>query len=619
MRRALATLALAIALPFALHAYTPAFSHGGYFPAEGSPRAVSSLNVGWDFARVDGFKARVNLPHTLNVVDFQASGGSNYQGPATYEKRFDFAPKGARQFLHFEAIMGKSEIFLNGEKIGTRFGGYHPIHIEVTGKLKPSGNVLRVTCDNADDPDYPPGKPQTQLDFAYFGGIYRDVWLIETGPVAVSAPGPQEGVYLTTKRLAEGKWQVTAKVTLDGQGSVRRLYEGKEVPETFTVEKPAEWTPDSPALHFLRVEALAPDGTLSDAVSVRFGFRDIRLDAKDGLVLNGKPWRKVIGANRHQDFAFVGNAMSNLLHYRDAVKLREAGFTLVRNAHYLQDPAFMDACDEVGLLLIANTPGWQFWNGKPLFGQRVLDDIRALVRRDRSRPCLLLWEPILNETWYPEAAAKQWVQAVKETAPLGPNLCACDAGARGQQSYDVIFKHPDSSASESHTTGPEGDRPTFTREWGDCVDDWASHNSPSRADRAWGLPRHHRPRLPRHLPHHAPQPAPQALRRRPLAQLRPRPRLPPRHLLRRHHDLRPPPQDLLLDVQGPPRQTRPPDPQRPPRPLRLRRQRPHPLLPRRDRHLLQRPRHRARPLRPAPPPDRPLPLHHPGRQRLLLL
>ena len=193
MRRALATLALASALPFALHAYTPAFSHGGYFPAEGSPRAVSSLNVGWDFARGDGFKARVNLPHTLNVVDFQASGGSNYQGPATYEKRFAFTPKGARQFLHFEAIMGKSEIVLNGEKIGARFGGYHPIHIEVTGKLKPTGNVLRVTCDNADDPDYPPGKPQTQLDFAYFGGIYRDVWLIETGPVAVSAPGPQEG------------------------------------------------------------------------------------------------------------------------------------------------------------------------------------------------------------------------------------------------------------------------------------------------------------------------------------------------------------------------------------------------------------------------------------------
>ena len=480
-----AALTAAGVLPGVARAYLPAFSHGGYFEAEGSPRAVSSLNVGWDFARGDGFKARVNLPHTLNVVGFEASGGSNYQGPATYEKRFDFTPKGERQFLHFEAIMGKSAIFLNGEKVGERFGGYHPIHIEVTGKLRPKGNVLRVTCDNSDDPDYPPGKPQGQLDFAYFGGIYRDVWLIETGPVAVSAPGPQDGVYLTTKRLAEGKWQVTASVALDGEGGVRRVYEGKEVPETFEVERPAEWTPDAPSLHFLRVEALAPDGRVSDAVNVRFAFREVAFDDR-GLVLNGKPWRKVIGANRHQDFAFVGNAMSNLLHYRDAVKLREAGFTLVRNAHYLQDPAFMDACDEVGLFVIANTPGWQFWNKKPLFGQRVVDDIRALVRRDRSRPCLIFWEPILNETWYPEPEAKKWVETVKAAAPRGPNLCACDSGARGQQFYDIIFKHPDGSTSEAHSAGPEGKRPTFTREWGDCVDDWGSHNSPSRVNRAWG-------------------------------------------------------------------------------------------------------------------------------------
>ena len=484
MRRLLPAL-LAL-LPLALHAYLPSFSQAGYFPAEDSPRTVSSLNPGWDFVRGDGYKARVNLPHTLNVVGFEASGGSNYQGPATYEKRFDWTQKGARQFLHFEAVMGKSKIFLNGEQVGQRFGGYHPIHIEVTGKLKPSGNVLRVECDNSDDKDYPPGKVQEQLDFSYFGGIYRDVWLIETGPVALSVPGPQGGVYLATKRLAEGKWQVTARVALDGQGTVRRLYEGKEVPETFTVDNPTEWTPDTPALHFLRVEALAPDGTLSDAADVRFGFRDVQITPDKGLILNGKPWRKLIGANRHQDFAFVGNAVSNLLHYRDAVKLREAGFTLIRNAHYLQDPAFMDACDEVGLFVIANTPGWQFWNKKPIFGQRVLDDIRAMVRRDRSRPCLLLWEPILNETYYPDNAAKSWVAAVKQEADLGPDLCACDSGAKGQQHYDIIFRHPDGSTNETHSVGPEGKRPTFTREWGDCVDDWSSHNSPSRADRTWG-------------------------------------------------------------------------------------------------------------------------------------
>lgn len=472
--------------PVVAPAYAPRFSRAGYFLAKDSPRVVTGMNVGWDFTRGDGFRARVNLPHTLNVVGFEASGGVNYQGPATYEKRFDFTPRGARQFLHFEAIMGKSRIFLNGEQVGERFGGFHPIHLEVTGRLRPNGNVLRVECDNADDPDVPPGKPQALLDFAYFGGIYRDVWLVETGPVAVSAPGPQAGVYVATKRLGEGRWQVTARVALDGEGDVHRFYEGREVPETFTVEGPAEWTPDAPNLHFLRVEARTPDGAPSDAVDVRFGFREAELSAEKGLVLNGKPWRKLIGANRHQDFAFVGNAMSNLLHYRDAVKLREAGLTLVRNAHYPQDPAFMDACDEVGLFVIVNTPGWQFWNDKPIFGERVLDDIRAMVRRDRSRPCVLLWEPILNETWYPAGCARAWAEAVRAEAPLGPALCACDAAARGQEHYDVLFRHPSGMTDHPTPESVVGQRPTYTREWGDCVDDWGSHNSPSRADRAWG-------------------------------------------------------------------------------------------------------------------------------------
>lgn len=479
-------LALTLLFPLVGLAYMPRFSQAGYFSAEGSPRAVSCLNVGWDFVRGDGYKARVNLPHTLNVVGFEASGGSNYQGPASYEKHFDFTPKGKRQFIHFEAIMGKSQILLNGEKIGEHFGGYLPLHLDVTGKLKATGNVLRVECDNTDDPTYPQGKPQALLDYCYFGGIYRDVWLVETGAVAISEPATQGGVYLVTKRLGEGKWEVTAHVTLDGKGTVRRRYEGKEVPETFVVENPTEWTPDTPNLHFLQVEALTPEGAVSDAVNVRFGFRDANISAAKGLELNGAPWRKLIGANRHQEFAFVGNAMSNLLHYRDAVKLREAGFTLIRNATYPQDPAFMDACDEVGLFVLGNPPGWQFWNDAPIFGERVLNDIRTMVRRDRSRPSTLFWEAALNETWHPAEFSKKMVAAVRESAPLGPNLCANDRGVKGQEHYDIVFRHPESIGIDAHSRGETRGRPTYTREWGDCVDDWSSHNSPSRVDRAWG-------------------------------------------------------------------------------------------------------------------------------------
>lgn len=466
--------------------YRPRFSRAGYFEAEGSPRRVSGMNVGWTFTRGDGFRARVNLPHTLNVVGFEASGGSNYRGPAVYEKKFDFTPRGKRQFLHFEAIMGKSRILLNGKEIASRFGGYHPIHAEVTGLLRPAGNTLRVECDNRDDPDYPPGKPQAQLDFAYFGGIYRDVWLIETGGTAVSEPAGQGGVYVATHRTGEGRWCVSTKVFLDGKGSVRRLYEGREVPETFDVENPEEWTPDSPRLHFLRVEAYDPAGKLSDAVLLRFGFREAALSAEKGLVLNGKPWRKLIGANRHQDFAFIGNALSNLLHYRDAVKLREAGLTCIRNAHYPQDPAFMDACDEVGLFVIVNTPGWQFWNPKPVFAERVLDDIARMVRRDRSHASVLLWEPILNETWYPPDFAAACLRAAKNELFLAPSCCACDSHARGAENYDVLFTHPTSKPPTVRKNGKDTPCAIFTREWGDCVDDWGSHNSPSRVNRAWG-------------------------------------------------------------------------------------------------------------------------------------
>lgn len=82
-------------------------------------------------------------------------------------------------------------------------------------------------------------------------------------------------------------------------------------------------------------------------------------------------------------------------------KITRCRTEIIRNAHCPQDPAFMDACDELGLFVIVNTPGWQFWNDAPEFAQRVYSDIRNMVRRDRNHPCVWLWEPILNETWYP--------------------------------------------------------------------------------------------------------------------------------------------------------------------------------------------------------------------------
>lgn len=174
----------------------------------------------------------------------------------------------------------------------------------------------------------------------------------------------------------------------------------------------------------------------------------------------------------------VGNALSNSLHWRDAKKIRDAGLKVVRNAHYPQDPAFMDACDELGLFVIVNTPGWQFWNNDPVFAQRVYNDIRNIVRRDRNHPSVWMWEPVLNETHYPADFAGNSYRVVKEEYPYSYCYAGCDSGAHGNEYFDVLFSHPTDNMNPSKCY--------FTREWGDNVDDWNAHNSTSRVHLSWG-------------------------------------------------------------------------------------------------------------------------------------
>ena len=456
------------------------FSKAGYWDADGSPRRVETLTTGWEFS-LDNFKTAksVCLPHSIDEgeLGFEASGGVNRQQPAWYRRVFSWKRRGARQFLHFEAIMGKSHIMLNGKVVAEHFGGYLPIHAEVTGVLKEGENVLEVWCDNSDDPSYPPGKAQDVLDFTYFGGIYRDAYLIETGEAYV-ADTDKGGVWITSSLGTDGKWTVRTDVTLGGdtKGAETELYhDGKRTTSPFQPESPALWSPEHPNLHWLRVDVVK-DGRLTDRVNVRFGIRDFKM-TMDGFFLNGKPYgKKLIGANRHQDYAFIGNALPNSLHWRDVKKFKDCGMTIFRCAHYPQDPAFMDACDELGMFVIDATPGWQFWNRKnPDFERRVYDDIEKMVRRDRSRPSLFMWEPILNETRFPGDFTTNAVATVKRNS-LPPNdVCACDLQSEGSDVCEVNYAH-----------SPIDGRVGFRREWGDFVDDWSAQNSPSRVLWEWG-------------------------------------------------------------------------------------------------------------------------------------
>ena len=508
----------------------PEFSTAGFFRLDNSGREVYSMNPAWRFHKgaMEGAETKefndkdwtvVSLPDGIEYLPTEASGCINYQGEVWYRKHFmpDAALKGKKLFLHFEAIMGKSKVFVNGKLLTEHFGGYLPVIVDVTDVLDWNGdNVIAVWADNSDDPSYPPGKAQDVLDYTYFGGIYRDCWVIAHNNVFITDPNYENevaggGLFVAFGKVSDALAEVQLKIhvrnatknpfsgrveymLLQPDGTeVARLSDkiqvkagrATTVSDRMPVKQPMLWTPSTPTLYNLLVRVLDKEGNVIDGYRRRIGIRSIEFKGKDGFFLNGRPYGKpLIGANRHQDFAVVGNAVANSIHWRDAKKLKDVGMEIIRNAHCPQDPAFMDACDELGLFVIVNTPGWQFWNDAPEFAQRVYSDIRNVVRRDRNHPSVWLWEPILNETWYPADFAKNTRDIVDAEYPYPYCYSGSDSEARGHENFPVYFAHPANMQDASKEIDPT--KTYFTREWGDNVDDWSSHNSPSRVARNWG-------------------------------------------------------------------------------------------------------------------------------------
>lgn len=511
----------------------PEYSTAGFFELPNTGRTVYSMNPAWrmykghlEGAEQPDFNDKewdlVSLPDGIEYVPSEASGCVNYQGEVWYRKHFtpEETWKGKQLFLHFEAIMGKAKVWINGTLVNEHYGGFLPVIANVTEYLNyEEDNVIAVWADNSNDPSYPPGKPQDMLDFTYSGGIYRDCWMIVHNNVFITDPNYENetaggGLFVSFGHISQSQ----AEIRLDAhvRNSSNTYFSGKieyqlfdkdnrrvcqankafsvskgkarNTSLTIKVEKPELWEPDSPYLYQLHVLLKDKSGHIVDGYRRRIGIRSIEFKGKDGFWLNGKPYPyPLIGANRHQDFAIIGNALSNSLHWRDAKKLRDAGLRVIRNAHYPQDPAFMDACDELGLFVIVNTPGWQFWNKEPIFAQRVYSDIRNMVRRDRNHPSVWMWEPILNETWYPEDFAKNVVDILHEEYPYPYCYAGCDVTAKGHEYFPIHFTHPLNGAGGAFNTSKMDPKIAyFTREWGDNVDDWNSHNSPSRVNRAWG-------------------------------------------------------------------------------------------------------------------------------------
>lgn len=518
-------------------AQSASFSTAGFYEMKQSGREVYHMNIGWRFSKghqLDASKVGfddsswelVSVPHGLELLPEEASGCVNYQGEAWYRKKFtpSQALEGKKLMLHLEGVMGKSKVWLNGELLKEHFGGFLPVIVDVTKQTNCGKENLLVVCaDNSDDPLFPPGKAQAALDFAYFGGIYRDCWLVAHDKLHVTDANYESetaggGLFVHYSNVSEKQAVVGLKLHIrnerqqachgkasftlkDANGHIiassKKAFKLSQAEDTHLEAKlhlknPKLWTPDSPYLHTLEVTLTDGSGKTVDGYSLRTGIRSIDFRGEEGLWLNGKPYEpKLIGVNRHQDFAIIGNALPNSFHWRDVKKLRDAGINIIRSAHYPQDPAFMDACDELGMFIIVATPGWQFWNKEPVFAQRIYSDIRNIVRRDRNHPSVLLWEPVLNETHFPEEFAANAKRCVEEEYPYpGGHYTAIDPGSKGSDAYPVIYSHPatvsNGKSSEYSVGRTDANKVYFTREFGDNVDDWNSHNSNSRVHRSWG-------------------------------------------------------------------------------------------------------------------------------------
>jgi beta-galactosidase len=405
-------------------------------------RQKQSFNSGWEFVKNADtvFSStllqkqgqvsweRVSLPHTANLEPV-VKVAQQWQGVCFYRKFFTIPAsyKGKHVALQFDAAMQDATVYLNGERVFNHTGGYLPFYIDITGQAKYGAeNSIVIRLDNRDNPLIPPGKPLKSLDFNYYSGIYRDAWLIVKNklhiPDAVAANHTATGgIFVHYENIREGsatlvvQTEVKNDETISQDAGIRSTLkdragktvagslsgaetvaagETKVITQRFEVNDPKLWSPEDPYLYQLAVN-LVSNGKTIETHLVKTGIRTIRFD-RGACYLNGKKiWLR--GTNRHQEYPWIGYAASDNAQYRDAWKIKQAGFNFVRSSHYPQSPAYLDACDELGIMVMDAIPGWQYV-GNEQFQRHSFQDSRDMIRRDRNHPSIILWETSLNES-----------------------------------------------------------------------------------------------------------------------------------------------------------------------------------------------------------------------------
>lgn len=431
------------------------------------------FDFGWKFTH-NGTTQLVDLPHDWDILEGPHSGkgatgtggGWFEAGKGEYRKLFA-SPKGEVVKLHFEGVYQKSEIFVNGQKVGQHHYGYTPFTVDITKMLKNKGmNEVVVKVDNSQQPN---------CRWYSGSGIYRHVWL-ESMPALHIA---ENGVFVTTPEVSDNQALVQVEVSVANESPSNRnaiiTIGGKEltvnlaagetqtVRTQFTVNNPSLWSTEHPTLNNLSVQ-LKEKGKILDTQTVKYGIRSFSFDAEKGFILNGK---KVLinGACVHHDDGVLGASAFDDAEIRKVRQMKNAGFNLIRTSHNPTTRAFLDACDSIGMLVIDEAfDGWRTQKN-PYDYSTVIDscfrsDIQSMVLRDRNHPSIISWsignEVIERKDIRVVYTARQMKAAIHEkdtTRPVTEALCAWDSD---WEIYDphaevldvvgynyMLFKHAD--------------------------------------------------------------------------------------------------------------------------------------------------------------------------------
>ena len=457
-------LALVATLPATAFAAAPGsvtipFNQGWLFGGKSTPAARDG-----DAAFDDKKFEQVTLPHSVVKLSWQNWDYHLWQDVWIYRKHFTLpeAMRGMRVFIHFDGVMTGLTPVINGHALEKRLGGYLPARYELTKYLAEAGgeNVLAVEVDGRWSNVPPQGSPKgpEQVDYFLPAGIHRQVSLVAVPQVYIKDvfAKPANVLDAATRRVevacaldAGGEGQgrrgkITAELR-DGSRVIARAEKQIALPPATGAAAPIQnreskiensltlsgsglrdislWSPDTPKLYEV-VTTLAMDGQPAPTVATRIGFREAKFTT-DGFFLNGKRLQ-IFGLNRHELFPYTGYAMPPRVMRRDAEILkRDLNLNFVRCSHYPQTEAFLDACDELGLMVWQEVPGWQYVGDDKPWHDLLVRDTRDMVIRDRNHPSIVIWGTRVNESGVQVELYRRTRAAARElddTRPLSGSI-----------------------------------------------------------------------------------------------------------------------------------------------------------------------------------------------------